>query len=63
MLDIKLTQDEVNAFNIISAQAAQLQAQLNQTIAAQKAYIALIENKYDCVHDPMTGLFKPKDKK
>lgn len=60
---IELTQDEVNAINIIAIQAQNLQAQLNQTLAAQKALIALLERKYKAMFDPESGQLKPREKK
>ena len=56
---IELTQDEVNAINIIAAQAQNLQAQLNQTLAAQKAIVALLEKKYKAKFNPQTGKLEP----
>ena len=59
---IELTQDEVNAINIIAAQAQNLQAQLNQTLAAQKAIVALLEKKYKAKFNPVTGTLEEKTK-
>ena len=59
---IELTQDEVNAINIIAAQAQNLQAQLNQVLAAQKAVVALLEKKYKAKFNPETGQLGPRGK-
>jgi len=59
---IELTQDEVNAINIIATQAQNLQAQLNQTLAAQKSVIALLEKKYKATFNPVTGTLEEKTK-
>jgi len=59
---IQLTQEEVNAFNIISAQANNIKTQLEAAQAAQKAFINLLELKYDAVFDEKTGQLKEKEK-
>ena len=58
---INLTQDEVNAFNIIAAQANNAKVQLDSALSAQKAMISLLEIKYDAVLDKETGQFIPKE--
>lgn len=60
---IELTKDEINAFNMIAMQAQNLQAQLQQAQGAQKALIALLENKYKATLNPETGQLQPKEKK
>ncbi|MCW4048227.1 MAG: hypothetical protein NWE89_00690, partial [Candidatus Bathyarchaeota archaeon] len=57
---IELTQEEVNAINIIAAQAQNLQAQLNQVLAAQKAVVTLLEKKYKAKFNPETGQLEGK---
>lgn len=59
---IQLTQDEVNAFNIVSAKAKELQVLLQQTLAARQAIINLLEKNYDAVFDSKTGQFNEKAK-
>lgn len=57
---IEITKDEVNAFNIISAQSQNAKTQLDVAQSAQKAMISLLEIKYDAVFDDKTGQFTPK---
>ena len=57
---IELTQEEVSAINIIAAQAQNLQVQLNQTLAAQQAVVALLEKKYKAKFNPETGQLEKK---
>lgn len=57
---IQITQDELNAFNIISAQYTNTKAQLEATVAAQNAIIALLELKYNAVFNKDTGTFESK---
>jgi len=61
-MGIQITPDELNAVNILGAQAQQIQSQLQQVQAAQLSIINLLELKYDAVFDPTTGKFNPKDK-
>ena len=58
---IELTPDEVNAFNIIAAQANNAKVQLDSAMSAQKAMISLLEIKYNAVLDEKTGQFIPKE--
>jgi len=60
---IELTQDEVNAFNILAVNSSNLQQQLNQSKSAQDAFIKLLEIKYKAVFDPQSGQLKLKEKK
>jgi hypothetical protein len=55
---IQLTQDEINAVNIIAMQAQNLQTQLNQVLAAKQATIVLLEKKYEAKFNPQTGQFE-----
>ena len=57
---IQLTQEELNAINLLGAQAQQAQAQLQQIQAAQMSVIKLLEVKYDAVFNQQTGQFEPK---
>ena len=57
---IELTPDEVNAFNIIAAQANNAKVQLDSALSAQRAMISLLEIRYDAVLDKETGKFIPK---
>ena len=59
---IELTPDEVNAFNIIGAQANNAKVQLDSAMSAQRAMISLLEIKYDAVLDEKTGTFNLKEK-
>lgn len=58
---ITLTQDEVNALNILTQNAANLEVALKNAVAAQKAVIALIEVKYNAVFDEKIDEFMPKE--
>ena len=60
---IEITQEELNAFNILAAQSLKIQQQLIQAKAAQDAFIKLLEVKYKAVFDPETGLITPIEKK
>ena len=57
---IQLTQEEMNAINLLGAQAQQAQTQLQQIQAAQMSVIKLLEAKYDAVFNQQTGQFEPK---
>ena len=59
---IQLTEDEVKGFNIISIQAQNIQVELQKTLGAQKALLALLEKKYKAKFNPETGQLEPKKK-
>lgn len=57
---IKLTPEEITAFNILALKAQEAQNLLNNAVAAQNALISLCEIKYGAVYDEKTGQFKEK---
>ncbi len=58
---IQLTQEELNAINLLGAQAQQAQTQLTQIQAAQMSVIKLLEKKYKAIFNKETGQFEPLD--
>ena len=59
---IRLTQEELWAFNILNGTVANQQAEVNRSIAARQAFIGALEIKYNATFDPASGQFKPKEK-
>lgn len=60
MSDIKPTQEEVWANNILNGQVTNAQAELQRIVAARDAFIRLLEDKYNAVLDGKTGTLKEK---
>jgi len=60
---VQLTQEELNAINLLGAQAQQVQVQLTQIKAAQMSIVKLLEGKYEATFDEKTGTFLPKEKR
>ena len=60
---IQLTQDEVNAFNIISQQLVAVKSQSIQVEKAQRAFIVLLEMKYKAKFNEQKGTFEPESPK
>jgi len=60
---IQLTQEEVWVSNILNNSIQQMQAELQRNVAAQSAFIKLLENKYKAMFDPESGQLKPKKEK
>ena len=57
-----ITQEEQWALNVLTQAAVNAQAELQRLVAAHKAYIKLLEDKYKAVFNQQTGQFKPKPK-
>ena len=57
---VQLKQEEIDAFNIIAQRAQQAQQALNASLAAQKAFIGLLELKYNAIYDAPSGQFNEK---
>ena len=60
-MEIKPTEQEIFAFNVLNNTCTNAQAELNRAIQGRTAYIELMENKYKAKYDPMTGQFKEED--
>ena len=56
---VRLTQEELNAINLLGIQAQNIQNQLQQVQAAQQSVIKLLETKYDATFDPASKQFIP----
>ena len=55
-----ITQDETNALIILTAVTQTKQNEVNQSIQARKAMIALLEAKYAVTFNETSGLFEPR---
>ena len=60
---IKLTQEEIWASNILTAQVQTAKAELQRVLGARGAYINLLESKYDATFDNEKGLVPNKKDK
>ena len=58
---VKLTQEEIWASNILKNQIESNKAELQRTLAAQDAFIKLLEQKYNATFNPTSGLLEPKE--
>lgn len=59
---VKLTEQELWAFNLLNSSATNTQAELNRMVAARDAFVKLLEIKYDATFDPSTGRLETKKK-
>lgn len=58
---IKITDEELLAFNILNNTVGATEQELQRQIVARAAYIKLLENKYDAVFDAASGQLRPKE--
>lgn len=61
-MTVTLTQEETNMLVILTANSQNLNSSLQQSLAARKSAITLLENKYQAVFDEVAGQFKEKEK-
>ena len=61
-MPIKLTQEEVWLISSTNANVRNAELELQKLMAAQASLTQLLENKYDAVFNPKTGLLEPKPK-
>ena len=57
-----ITQEEQWALNVLTQSALNAQAEMQRLVAAHKAYVKLLEDKYDAVFNQQAGQFEPKPK-
>ena len=57
---IKITQDELLAFNVQNNTVTNAQAELQRSVQARNAFIGLLEVKYSAVFNPTTSTLEPK---
>lgn len=55
---ITIPQEEINMLQILTNNSQTLSNVLNQSLAARKAAIILLENKYSAIFNEQTGLFE-----
>lgn len=58
---IKITQEELYAWNELNNAIQLGQEELQRRVAARDAYLALLEGKYNAKFDPQSGKLIPKD--
>ena len=63
MADIKLTQEEVWLVSSTNANVQSAQQELQRLMASRASLTKLLENKYNAVFNPKTGLLESKPKK
>ncbi len=62
MANIKLTNEEVWLISSINTNVQSAQQELQRLMAARASLTQLLENKYNAVFNPKTGLLEPKPK-
>ena len=62
MADIKLTQEEVWLISSTNANVQSAQQELQRLMASRASLTQFLENKYDAVFNPKTGLLESKEK-
>lgn len=60
--EITLLDEEIWAYNTLNNAVAEGQAEMTRRVAANRAYIKLLENKYDATFDPVSGILNSNKK-